>query len=127
MYIHPGQCHDNQHGWHNKACPTDDESGPTSPQVAEMNSHFRGVRSRDEIDGSEQIKKALLIHPLAAPHDLVTHHGNVRGWSAKGSGAEFEEQQRDFGQALARRLLRSRGRCGHRQLLTSFGRTYYHP
>ena len=44
-----------------------------------------------------QVKKALLVQPLAAFDQFIVHEGNMGRRPAKGSHAKFKEEKDDLG------------------------------
>ena len=63
--------------------------------MADVNGHFSGVRTGNEIRCAEEVQKFLIGEPFATMDDFVLHHGDVGGGSAKGSKAELEKKGGD--------------------------------
>jgi len=61
-----------------------------------MDRHLGRVRPGDEVRHAEQVQEALVADPPPAPHDLVTHEGDVRRGASKTHGAQLQEDGRDL-------------------------------
>ena len=64
-----------------------------------MDGHLGRIGAGDQVGCSEQVEEGLVIHPSAAPDDLVTHDGDMGRRPAEGREPEPEKEGDDLSQA----------------------------
>ena len=90
--VRPCQSHHAEHGRNDERHSRHDQAGPTPAQVPNVNRELRRIGARDEIAGRNEIEETLIVHPATPLHDLLAHHGDVRGRASEADRPEFQEQ-----------------------------------
>ena len=104
-HVRPGEGAGQQHGRQDEARSRHDQPGPAAARPADVNRHLGRVGPRNEVRRAEQIQEVLVGQPASAVHDLVSHHGDVRGWATEGGGAQPQEEPGQLRQRGRRRRL----------------------
>ena len=84
-----------------KLPPATSRSRPAGSHPADVNRHFSGVGTRNEIGRAQKIEKLLARKPSASRDDFVFHHRNVRRRAAESDCAQLEEKPRQLEQRRA--------------------------
>jgi hypothetical protein len=58
-----------------------------------VNRDFGGVRSRNQIDGADEVEELIARQPATAANELGLHQRDVRGGTAEAYSAEFEKDK----------------------------------
>ena len=104
--VDPGERHDDEHRGQDEQRPGDDEPAPAGADEAEVDGHLGGVGAGDEVGRAEEVEEVLLADPATPLHDLVLHHGDVRGRAAEGGDPEPEEERGHLAQAAGGLVVR---------------------
>ncbi len=109
FYVGPGQCQDHEHGRSNEAGAGGDEAQPAGAQEADMDRHFGGIGSGDQVGSAEQVEEFLIREPLAALDDLGVHQADMRSRSAEGSEPQLSGTRRPLPEVRAAAMLSCQG------------------
>ena len=75
--------HDHGHCREDETDAPEQQTGPTGPEITEIDRHLGGVRAGDQVDRAQQVQKLFAGDPPTTPDHFALHHGDVRSGTAE--------------------------------------------
>jgi hypothetical protein len=99
--VQPRQHAHDHHCRPDEAHPGDDQTAAAGSLRAEMDCQLGGVRTRNEIGGTDEVQELAVVDPTAAAHDFVAHHRDVRSRAAEAEHSQPQEYAGDLPEVVA--------------------------
>ena len=95
-----------------KQAPATQSPVRSGPGASQLHGHLGGGGPGQQVRQRQEVDEGALVHPGAAAHQLLAHQRKVRQRSAKGGGAQAEEDGGHLGQPAPGRAVVGTGRQG---------------